>query len=84
MSQNSRRARGEWYQPNGELVHGGTLNTVFYRNRGNNGEVSLNRPNDVMSPTGRFCCEVANAAGTNLTLYVNIGMLHNTVCVSAG
>ena len=38
--------------------------------------MSLNRPSDVESPTGRFCCEVPDTTGTNQRLCVNIGMLH--------
>ena len=64
---------GEWYLPNGELVQGTTSNLEFYRNKGDNGEVSLNRPSNVESPTGLFCCEVPNATNTNQTLCVNIG-----------
>ena len=64
---------GEWYQPNGALVQGGPSTTAFYRTRGANGEVFLNRPSDVESPTGRFCCEVPDATNTNQTLCVNIG-----------
>ena len=71
--------RGEWYQPNGALVQGTTSTTAFYRTRGANGEVSLNRPSDVESPTGQFCCEVPDGTNTNQTLCVYIGMLHNTV-----
>ena len=71
LSQSPRH--GEWYLPNGELVQGTTSNLEFYRNRGDNGEVSLNRPSNVESPTGLFCCEVADATGTNQTLCVNIG-----------
>ena len=68
---------GEWYQPNGALVQGTTSTTAFYRSRGANGEVSLNRPSGVESPTGQFCCEVPDATSTNQTLCVNIGMLTN-------
>ena len=64
---------GEWYLPNGALVQGTTSTTAFYRNREDSGEVSLNRPSDVMSPTGQFCCEVPDATDTNQTLCVNIG-----------
>ena len=64
---------GEWYQPNGTLVQGTASTTAFYRTRGANGEVSLNRPSDVESPTGQFCCEVPDATSTNQTLCVNIG-----------
>ena len=73
MSQNPRP--GEWYLPTGALVHGGTSTTEIYRSRGDNGEVSLNRPSNVESPTGLFCCEVPDATGTNQTLCVNIGKL---------
>ena len=65
--------RGEWYLPNGALVQGTTSTTAVYRNRGDNGEVSLNRPSDVMSPIGLFCCEVPDATDTNQTLCVNTG-----------
>ena len=64
-------------------MQGTTSTTAFYRTRGANGEVSLNRPSGVESPIGRFCCEVANTANTNQTLCVNIGMLHidyNIIC----
>ena len=67
---------GEWYQPNGALVQVATSTTAFYRTRGANGEVFLNRPGDVESPIGQFCCEVPDATSTNQTLCVNIGMLH--------
>ena len=65
--------RGEWYQPNGALVQGTTSTTAFYRTRGANGKVSLNRPSDVESPIGQFCCEVSDETNTNQTLCVNIG-----------
>ena len=70
---NGNPRRGEWYQPNGALVQGTTSTTAFYRTRGDNGEVSLNRPSDVESPIGFFCCEVPDATSTNQTLCVNIG-----------
>ena len=73
LSQNRRL--GEWYQPNGELVTGRSSTTAFYRNRGDGGNVSLNRPSGVESPTGLFCCEVPDATDTNQTLCVNIGEL---------
>jgi hypothetical protein len=73
---NRNPRRGEWYQPNGALVQGTTSTTAFYRTRGDNGEVSLNRPSGVESPTGRFCCEVPDATNTNQTLCVFIGMLN--------
>ena len=55
---------GEWLFPNGTAVpnvyYYGT--TSFYRTRGDNGTVNLNRLNtDVFMPTGLFCCVVPDA-----------------------
>ena len=69
--------RGEWYLPNGTLIQVTASTTAFYRNRGDNGEVYLNLPSDVMSPTGLFCCEVPDATDTDQTLCVNIGELQH-------
>ena len=58
---------GEWNFPGG----GGTVPvqlgaTTFFRNRGDDGTVNLNRvSNDVMMPTGQYCCEVPDATGVN-------------------
>ena len=42
--------------------------TTFYRNRGDDGTVNLNRLNsDVMMPTGMFCCVVPDATGVNMS-----------------
>ena len=68
---------GQWYLPDGHLVPVFTLTTAFYRSRGDNGDVTLNRPSDVMSPTGQFCCAVPDATDIDQTLCVNIGMLHS-------
>lgn len=66
---------GEWFFPNGSavpLLGGGA--TAFYRNRGDDGTVNLNRLNsDVMMPTGRFCCVVPDATSTSVTVCSNIG-----------
>ena len=80
LSQNPRL--GEWYLPNGVLVQETTSTSAFYRTREDNGEVSLNRPNGVLSPNGLFCCEVPDATNTNQTLCVNSGMLHINFYVS--
>ena len=61
-------AVGEWYFPdNGGVVP--LLSdraTTFYRSRGNDGTVSLNHvSNDVMMPTGQYCCVVPDAIGVN-------------------
>lgn len=71
LSQNPQH--GEWYLPNGELVQGTSSDIVFYRNRGDNGGVYLNRPTNVISPTGRFCCKVPDATDNNQILCVIIG-----------
>ena len=47
--------------------------TTFYRNRGDDGTVNLNRLNtNVITPTGLFCCEVPDGfvgcRGSVLTL----------------
>ena len=75
-NQMSPGQRGEWYLPNGALVQGTASTTAFYRDRGANGEVTLNRPSGVESPTGLFCCEAPDATNTNQTLCVHIGILH--------
>ena len=71
FGQNSQH--GEWYLPDGRLVQGSSSHSTFYRGRGNYGEVYLNRPPDVGSPTGQYCCEVPDATGTNQMLCMTIG-----------
>jgi hypothetical protein len=64
---------GQWYFPNGMLVSVKGRSQFFYRDRGDNGTVNLNRVSEnVMSPTGQFCCVVPDSNGTNQTLCVNI------------
>ena len=59
--------------------NGSESDLEFYRNRGDNGRVYLNRPTNnnitALTPTGRFCCEVPDATGVNQTLCVLIGKL---------
>ena len=48
--------------------------TTFYINRGDDGTVNLNRVNDdVMMPTGRFCCVVPDATSTVVTVCSYLG-----------
>ena len=70
--------QGQWYLPGGTQVGSHTQEVAvdpsrnfFYRNR-DTGVVRLNR---IGSPPerGQFRCEVANAAGDDVTVYVNIG-----------
>ena len=70
-------AQGQWYfpdPPGGEvLIEHNNMRTggFFYRNRDAR-IVRLNRRGNP-SERGRFHCEVANAAGDTVTIYVNIG-----------
>ena len=61
--------QGEWFFPDGAFVPSLAqgIATTFYRNRGrDDGTVNLNRlNNDVMMPTGRYCCVVPDATGVN-------------------
>ena len=70
-------AAGEWVFPDGTNVS--VMNnspTQFYRNRGSSGQVNLYRVNDdVITPTGRFCCRVPDAIDFNRTVCVNVGEL---------
>ena len=72
---------GEWYFPNGSQVkHKEEEQAVaFHRSRDNLGNVNLLRTNHtVLSPSGKFCCEVEDATGRNQTLCINIC---NSTCV---
>ena len=65
---------GEWFFPNGSVVPTQGVATTYYRNRGDDGTVNLNRVNsDVTMPTGEFCCVVTDATDAVQTLCVNIG-----------
>ena len=47
---------------------------TFYRNRGDNGTVNLNRVDTgVMSPIGLFCCEVPDGNNVTQRLCADIG-----------
>jgi hypothetical protein len=70
--------QGDWYRPDGSQVGSFTqedashpTRNFFARNRGA-GIVRLNHYGNP-SERGRFRCEVPNAAGVNVTMYVNIG-----------
>ena len=73
--QPNRLREGEWFFPrNRGIVPPYYLSTTFYRNRGSDGTVNLNRAGkSVLEPIGRFCCEVPDATSTNVTLCVKIG-----------
>ena len=67
---------GEWHFPNGTAVPLRSSATTFYRNRGfDDGTVNLNRLNDdILMPTGRFCCVVPDATDTNMTVCTIISL----------
>ena len=71
---------GEWYFPNGsQVIHKGEGAVAFHRRRDNFGNVYLLRiGSSIMSPSGKFCCEVEDATGRNQTLCINIC---NSTCV---
>ena len=65
---------GQWQFPNKTNIGISGSTTSFYRNRGDDGTVNLNRVDDsVMMPTGQFCCIVPDATGVDQTLCANIG-----------
>ena len=65
---------GEWYFLDRTTVPPKFTASTFYRNRGDDGEVDLNRVNvNVMMPTGIFCCEVLDAANVIQSICANIG-----------
>ena len=72
---------GEWYFPNLTLVPIQGRATTFYRNRGDDGTVNLNRHHDfITSPTGLFCCEVPDANNNTQKLCAYVGkhrLYHN-------
>jgi hypothetical protein len=69
--------QGEWLFPDGNAVPPPAYNpSLFYRNRGDDGTVNLNRVNaSVMMPTGQFCCVVLGAANAEQTICVDIGII---------
>ena len=71
---------GEWYFPNGSQVkHKSEGAVTFHRSRDNFGNIHLLRiGTNVLSPSGKFCCEVEDATGRNQTLCINIC---NSTCV---
>lgn len=73
---------GEWYYPDGQLIPNNVNAVTFYRNRDNEGNVNLFRASsNVISPTGRFCCEIPDATSTNYTHCVNIRKIHNSIAL---
>ncbi len=67
---------GEFYYPDELPVQVEESGDSFYHNRGDK-FISLNRRNNATSPLGRYRCEIPDATGTTISIYINIvpGML---------
>ena len=73
---------GEWFFPDGTNIWPLYSYSVplFYRNRGYNGTVYLNRANiNAIFPTGLFCCMVPDITDTTRSLCANIGKFSCTI-----
>ena len=57
---------GEWYYPNGTQVPNSAAGWDFYRGRGDDGTVRLQRRNNAMSPLGTFYCELPLTSPSDL------------------
>ena len=77
-------AAGQFYFPNGTQVPilGNDLSRTYYRNRGP-GFIRLNRRSNGVI-IGQFRCEIPDASGTIVNLFINIGVLcyipHSVTC----
>ena len=72
---------GQWFFPDGTTVppyyYALSYNSLFYRSRGDDGTVNLNRVHaSVTMPTGQFCCMVHDAADAEQTVCVDIIGIH--------
>ena len=63
------------YYPNSTRVPIEGTGSAIYRNRGDEGQVRLNRRNDVIYPIGVYHCEIPDAQESNVYLSVHIGLL---------
>ena len=62
---------GEFYYPNGVQVPIARQQQGFYRNRGEQ-IVRLNRRQGISSPTGTYRCEVPDADGVSVNIYIKL------------
>ena len=73
---NPQFSAGEWRFPNGSNIPTRESAAVFYRDRGDDGTVSLNiLSSNTALPllTGLFCCVVPDATDTTQTVCADIG-----------
>ena len=59
---------GEWYYPSGTLVPNSATGQDFYRRRGDDGTVRLNRRNNATSPLGTYYCELPLTSASDLQI----------------
>ena len=57
---------GDWYSPDGTVVANAASGWDFYRGRGDNGTVHLNRRNNALSPLGTYYCELPLTSASDL------------------
>ena len=69
---------GDWIFPDGtkvpDLLTTEGVPAQFYVERGFSGDINLYRvSDDIITPTGRFCCRVPDAINVTHTVCVNVG-----------
>ena len=62
---------GQFYYPNGTLVPIQKEGAGFYRNRGDQ-EIRLHRRSGVVSPTGKYHCEIPDYNMTSQNLFIHL------------
>ena len=63
---------GEWYYPNGTALPIQGKGRDFYRNRGDDGTVRLNRRNNAIYPIGIYRCEIPDQKGITQSLHIRL------------
>ena len=74
-NQNGETRAGYFYFPDGTLVpiQGADATSPYYRTRSSM-LISLNRRLSIITqPTGQFRCEIPDASGTTVNLFINVG-----------
>ena len=70
----NRTGQGQFYYPNNDMVRF-NVGDPWYRDRGPQ-VVRLNRKNYVLSPTGRYRCEIPDSSGMNRNIYIHVTGIH--------
>ena len=71
---------GEWYYPSGDSVRYSAAGQDFYRGRGDDGTVCLNRRNNALSPLGTYYCELPLTSASDLQRLSVTGKLIVCTC----